>query len=151
MSEHDNEVLKTETAQGESTDWENQKHGFPTEGAFPDSGVKRCLACGSVIAKSGDDELDDEPIVCAVWNVGDILIEYDCTDSEAVAWLRKHQHNLDQAAFNAFWNYTVENCDFEPKDEFAEAIRQGFVLPADCAGRRRRLREALIAKLNTSG
>ena len=88
MSEHDNEVLKTETAQGESTDWENQKHGFPTEGAFPDSGVKRCLACGSVIAKSGDDELDDEPIVCAVWNVGDILIEYDCTDSEAVAWLK---------------------------------------------------------------
>jgi len=38
----------------------------------PDSGVKRCPACGSVTAKSGDNNLDDDPMVCVVWDVGDI-------------------------------------------------------------------------------
>ena len=66
-----------------------------------DSGVNRCPACGSVIAKSGDNNLDDDPMVCVVWDVGDIEMEYDCTISEALAWLRKHKDNLDQGAFNA--------------------------------------------------
>ena len=87
---------------------------------FPDSSVKRCPACGSVIAKSGDDDIDDEPIVGVVWDVCDILEEYDCTPSEALAWLRKHKGNLDLAAFNALWNYTNENSDFEMKDEEAD-------------------------------
>ena len=66
--------------------------------------------------------MDDEPIVCVVWDVGDIEEEYNCTFSEALAWLRKHKDNLDQAAFDALWNYTVKNCepDFEMKDEEAD-------------------------------
>ena len=51
MSEHDNEVLKTETAQGESTDWENQKHGFPTEGAFPTPASNDALRAGASLQK----------------------------------------------------------------------------------------------------
>ena len=71
----------------------------------------------SAIAQRGDNDQDDEPIVCAVWDVGDIEMEYDCTISEALAWLRKHKDNLDRAAFNAFWNYTNAHSDFEMKDD----------------------------------
>lgn len=90
------------------------KHSLNTS---PDSGVTRCPACGSVTAKSGDNNLDDDAMVCVVWDVGDIEMEYDCTISEALAWLRKHKDNLDQAAFDALWNYTNENCPFEQKDD----------------------------------
>lgn len=83
----------------------------------PDSSVKRCPACGSVIAQRGDDDMEEEPIVCALWDVCDILEEYDRTPSEALAWLRKHKGNLNLAAFNALWNYTNENCAFEQKDQ----------------------------------
>jgi len=83
----------------------------------PDPGVKRCLVCGTIIATTGDKDRDDEPIVCAVWDVADILEEYDCTISEALSWLRKHKDKLDQAAFDALRNYTIENSEFEMKDE----------------------------------